>query len=60
MYKLIVQCKIKVCDLRWFKVFSATFNNISVISWRWMKQEDTGKTTDLDIIFVNLPFLCNI
>jgi hypothetical protein len=47
MYKLIVQCKIKVCGLRWSKVFNATFNNISVISWRWMKQEDSGKTTDL-------------
>jgi hypothetical protein len=28
-------------------VFDATFNNISVISWPWMKQEDSGKTTDL-------------
>jgi len=35
-----------------FMVFSAIFNNISVISWRsvfflWKKPEDPEKTTDL-------------
>ena len=37
--------------LFWFIMFSATFNNISVISWRsvywWRKLEYQEKTTDL-------------
>ena len=28
-------------------VFNATFNNISAISWQWMKQEYPENTTDL-------------
>ena len=33
--------------VRCFMVFTTTFNNISVISWRWMKPENPEKTTDL-------------
>ena len=31
----------------WFMVFNATFNNISVISWRWRKPKYSEKNTDL-------------
>ena len=43
--KVLNSCKV------WFMVFNATFNNISVISWRpvywWRKPEQSEKTTDL-------------
>ena len=31
----------------WFMVFIGTFNNISVISWRWRKLEYPEKTNGL-------------
>ena len=43
-----------VCLFVCLMVFNATFNNISVISWRsvywWRKPEDLVKTTDLSQI----------
>jgi hypothetical protein len=48
MFVLFVAC---------LMVFNATFNNISVISWRqfywWIKQEDPEKTTDLSQVTEN-------
>jgi len=40
-------------------VLNATFNNISVISWRsvfccWRKPEETEKTTDLSLVTYKL------
>ena len=37
----MIYCRVRVI------VFNATFNNISAISWQWMKQEYPEKTTDL-------------
>jgi hypothetical protein len=37
----MIYCRVRVI------VFNATFNNISAISWQWMKQEYPEKITDL-------------
>ena len=37
----MIYCRVRVM------VFNATFNNISAISWQWMKQEYPENTTDL-------------
>jgi hypothetical protein len=41
-------------------VLSATFNNISVISWRWREHEYPEKTTDLSQVTKNLTTSCYI
>jgi hypothetical protein len=37
----MIYCRVRVM------VLNATFNNISAISWQWMKQEYPENTTDL-------------
>jgi hypothetical protein len=43
-----------VCLFIWLMVLSATYNNISVVSWRSvLLVEDPEKTTDLSQVIVN-------
>jgi hypothetical protein len=43
MYRYKQECELKEIGVR-VRVFNATYNNISVISW-WRKPEGTEKTT---------------
>ena len=53
VWKMIFRCYLYVCRencsaiLWWFTVLNATFNNISVLSWKWVSLvEETGEPSE--------------